>query len=153
MESAPDQSVAAHVAAALARLLRDDVYLLEVDANERSISHRLALYLEEEFPGRDVDCEYNRDRHEPKRLQLEPENVRSDDEQGKTVYPDIIVHKRGEPRNLLAIEIKKDTGENGDKDLQKLRALRHQLGYSYALFIRFGTRRDAGVTELQWSRE
>jgi len=43
MDSAPDREMAAHVAAALAQLLREDVYLLQIDANERSVSHRLAV--------------------------------------------------------------------------------------------------------------
>jgi len=100
-----------------------------------------------------VDCEYNRDEHNSKRLELDTETIRSDEDQAKTVYPDIIVHERGKSKNLLAIEIKKDSGESSDKDLRKLRALRRQLGYSYGLFIRFGTGRRAGVTELCWSLE
>lgn len=63
--TAPDRDVAEHVRGSLLRLLAEDAYLFEADANERSISHRLALYLEEEFPGWNVDCEYNRDQHEP----------------------------------------------------------------------------------------
>jgi hypothetical protein len=156
IETAPDHEVATHVAAAVTRLLRSgdgDRYLLEVDANERSISHRLALYLEDEFPGWHVDCEYNRDGHDPKRLQLEPDTVLSDDDQGKTVFPDIIVHKRGQVQNLLAIEIKKDSGESSKHDLEKLAGLRKQLGYTHALSIRFGTGRLAGTAESEWSAE
>jgi hypothetical protein len=153
LDNAPDREVAMHVATAIERLLREDDYLLKVDANERSISHWLALYLADEFCEWDVDCEFNRDWHDPKRLQLEPDHLYSDDDQGTTVYPDIIVHRRGEPKNLLAIEIKKDSGGNGDKDLRKLRALRGQLGYTHGLFLRFGTGHHAGVTELHWSSE
>jgi hypothetical protein len=152
IEEARDRDVAEHVRTALSRLLKEDAYLLEADVNERSISHRLALYLEEEFPDWDVDCEYNRDEHEPKRLRLDPESVQSDDTQGTTVYPDIIVHERGKPRNLLAIEIKKNNGGNGNKDFCKLRGLRNELGYRYGLFLRFDTTASgAGISELRWS--
>jgi hypothetical protein len=40
-------------------LLSRDSYLLVADVNERSI-HRLAMYIQEEFPEYDIDCEYNR---------------------------------------------------------------------------------------------
>jgi hypothetical protein len=155
IETAPDREVAEHIRTALFRLFREDAYLLRADANERSISHRLALYLEEEFPQWDVDCEYNRDRHEPKRLHLDPEPEQSDDAQGTTVYPDIIVHERGESRNLLAIEIKKSNGESAEKDFRKLWVLRHELGYQCALFLRFNTAANAGegITEMRWSVE
>lgn len=152
IEEAPDRDVAEHVRVALSRLLREDAFLLEADANERSISHRLAVYLGEEFPRWDVDCEYNRDGHEPKRLQLNPESVQSDDAQGTTVYPDIIVHKRGRPENVLAVEIKKSNGGRGERDCRKLGRLRSELGYRFGLFLRFETGKSSrGVTEACWS--
>ena len=131
--TAPARVVAEHVRTSLKRLIAEDAELFEADANERSISHRLAIYLEKAFPGWHVDCEYNRDGHDPKRLQLNPETIQSDDEQGTTVYPDIIVHQRGKPKNHLVIEIKKCNGGSRDKDLRKLRALRKELGYTFAL--------------------
>ena len=50
---------------ALDQLLRADAELLNNDVNERSISHRLACYLEPLFPGWNVDCEYNRKHDDP----------------------------------------------------------------------------------------
>jgi len=41
-------------------LIKNDFYLLEIGANERSVAHKLAEYLKQEFPNRHVDCEYNR---------------------------------------------------------------------------------------------
>ena len=152
IETAPHRDVAEHVRTARSRLLKEDTYLLEAGVNERSISHRLARYLEEQFPDWDVDCEQNRDGHEPKRLRLDPESVRSDDTQGTTVYPDIIVHERGTRRNLLAIEIKKSTGGSGQKDVRKLSGLRHELEYRCGLFLRFNTGADGvGISEVRWS--
>ncbi|MCL4678252.1 MAG: hypothetical protein KJ017_06625 [Alphaproteobacteria bacterium] len=123
---------------ALEKLLVADFDLLEHDANERSISHRLAVYLESYFPGWNVDCEYNRDGHEPKRLSLQVDaSVNLDDSHAKTVYPDIIVHKRGTDQNLLVIEIKKSSNpeSDGKKDKEKLKAYKSELGYKHAVFI------------------
>ena len=41
-------------------LIKNDFYLLEIGTNERSVAHKLAEYLQQEFPNRHVDCEYNR---------------------------------------------------------------------------------------------
>ena len=60
--------VLARVRRAAARLENDDRLLFELDANERTLTHRLALYLDSEFAGWNVDCEYNRRRHDPKVL-------------------------------------------------------------------------------------
>lgn len=52
---------------ALKILLKNDAYLLEHDVNERSITHKLAEYLQQElrkyseFNDYQVDCEYNKD--------------------------------------------------------------------------------------------
>ena len=56
------------VSHALSELLFIDHDLLGIDANERSITFRFAMYLQQCFPGWTVDCEYNRDSIEPKRL-------------------------------------------------------------------------------------
>ncbi|WP_085866193.1 hypothetical protein, partial [Klebsiella pneumoniae] len=83
------------VSHALSELLFNDHDLLSIDANERSITFRFAMYLQLSFPGWNVDCEYNRDGVEPKRLrhlELYPD---SEDVEAKTVFPDVIVHRRG----------------------------------------------------------
>ncbi len=115
---------------ALELLLRLDAYLFETDVNERSISHKFVSYLQEEFKGWDVDCEYNRDHHDPKILNLpgiSSLEVRPDDVQAKTVYPDIIVHHRGTEDNLLVIEIKKaNNPESIDFDMLELKEYKEQ---------------------------
>ncbi len=138
--------------AAIQLLLERDVYLLRSDANERSISHRLALYLQQQFAGWDVDCEYNRDGHEPKRLSRSPRRVSTDDSQGQTVYPDIIVHHRGLADNLLVIEMKKSTNPQSDnEDIDKLARYKEHLSYGFALFLRLGTGPHTGtILRMQW---
>ncbi len=132
---------------ALSQLIRSDADLLRIDANERSITHRIALYLEKYFSGWNVDCEYNRDGHEPKRLGLNPEQISSDDTNGKTVYPDIIVHKRNTDNNLLVIEVKKTFEDAAaEHDREKLRLFKNEFGYQYAAFVKVVAERY----EIEW---
>jgi len=138
---------------AILRFLEKDGLLLEIDANERSISHRLAGYLQEEFWDWDVDCEYNRKGHaEVKRLNLPVERISSNDTEARTVFPDIVVHRRATSDNLLVVEVKKTTSHiSSERDIQKLQAFREQLGYQYALFLKFVTgESEIGVAEMRW---
>lgn len=142
------------VRTAIELLIKKDAPLLKIDINERSITHKLALYLQDSFKGWDVDCEYNRNRYDTKRLsiggdvRLTVETTQTDDEQGKTVYPDIIVHHRGTDQNLLVVEVKKTTSHvSKDFDLNKLHEYKRQLGYSYALFLNFPSEIVAGGLE------
>ncbi len=114
--------------------------LLDVDASERSITHKLAEALQEVFevlPDMHVDCEYNR--HGPlvkKILVYRGERIGPDDLDAKTVYPDIVIHTRGnDSNNVLVIEVKKRTNSRraSDSDRTKLKALtgiefRYQVG-------------------------
>lgn len=112
--------------------------LLTYDANERSISHKLAEILQGLVGDQwDVDCEYNRDRHDSKRVQLPVAGTHSDETKSRTVYPDIIIHKRGTGDNFIVIEIKKSSNvESDDHDKNKLKSYRDELGYQYSVFIR-----------------
>ncbi|MHB1758467.1 MAG: hypothetical protein ACYCT9_13360 [Leptospirillum sp.] len=133
-------------------LLADDGDLLRNDVNERSITHRLACYLQELFPEWNVDCEYNRLNIDTKKLLTYKKNVKSDDTEGTTVFPDIIVHKRGSGKNLLVIEVKKTTNAKKDTcDLEKLDKFKGELGYKHALFLRLKTKTsDIGVEKSEW---
>lgn len=135
---------------AVRQLHQRDSYLLAVDAHERAIAHRLASYLQDQFTDWDVDCEYNRDGHEPKRLDLPPRQHPPDDDRATTVYPDIIVHRRGTSDNLLVIEMKKTTHTDADGvderfDKLKLQQYKSKLSYRHALFLRVMT--GAAYTE------
>ena len=119
-------------------LLEHDRELLVVDANERSITHKLAEHLQAEFPGWNVDCEYNRDGFDPKRMTYTVESVSTDNTEAKTVFPDIIVHERGtQARNLLVIEAKKRTSGNANSDREKLKAYKLQMSYTFAYSVVF----------------
>ena len=66
------------------------------------------------FPGWEVDCDYDRLGERTMRL---PHGsiVSTDDHLGKSVYPDIVVHQRDIPNNLLAIEVRKATQSPADR--------------------------------------
>lgn len=131
---------------ALEEFMRLDLTLLRDNVNERSITHKLAEYLEKRFRGYDVDCEYNRNQGEVKKIQHFPETVGTDDTNATTVFPDIIVHQRGKPEgigNLLVIEVKKSASSEKEKqrDRIKLKAYKRdpRLKYEYAVFLEFRT--------------
>lgn len=140
------------VARALSELLGNDNDLLGIDANERSITFRFAMYLQQHFPDWTVDCEYNRDGTDPKRLghlELYPD---SEDDEAKTVFPDVVVHRRGTRNNYLVLEFKKSTSRiDRQIDLRKLRGYKQQLGYEHALFVEVGTEGQAIITMLEWA--
>ncbi len=138
------------LSASLEKLIRLDSDILLIDVNERSISHRLAVYLEEHFTDWNVDCEYNRHNANPKRLNIQGRNTRSDDIEAITVFPDIIIHHRNTDDNLVVIEMKKSTSsENEEYDIRKLRAFKSELNYQFAIFIRVKTNGDSGI-EIRW---
>ena len=121
-------------------LLARDAELLGRDVNERTITHRLAIYLERRLGEEwDVDCD-NRDFDNAKRLNLPPRaSPTSDDIHARTVFADIIVHKRApkEQHNLLVIEVKKTTNPEGDRwDLTKLERFRKEFGYEVVAFVK-----------------
>ena len=130
-----------------------DHYLLRVDASERSISHRLAMHLTSRFPNFDVDCEYNRAGFDVKRLKLRERTPRDDELEAVTVFPDIVVHKRGNNEsNLLVVEMKKSSSNvSSDYDFEKLRAFVRELGYKYSVHCTIGyDRSGALIRDIVW---
>lgn len=129
---------------AIKRLYARDQVLLEDDTNERSITHKLGEYLQQEFPRWHVDCEYNREGHDdskriPRDLPERSTDDTEDDTEAVTVYPDIIIHERGEEKNLLVMEVKKTHHQDLDWDKKKLETfVRGKLDYDYGLLLRIG---------------
>jgi len=149
-----DEEVFEKVDQAINLLIEKDGYLLEIDANERAISHRLGLYLQLLFEDWYVDCEYNRNLDSPKRLETYQDRINPNEQAVNiaetdpiTVFPDIIVHERGCRNNLLIIEIKKKTSRIGNEfDYFKLKEFKYQYGYRHALFLKLKTgSKDIGV--------
>ena len=55
-----EQELKSRVTDAVCLFLTEDRKLLEYEAHEQAISHRIAVYLEPSFKGYHIDCEYNR---------------------------------------------------------------------------------------------
>ena len=140
---------------ALNSLIARDGWLLQQDLSEQSISHRLACYLDNSFEDYEVDCEYNGDvnrENDKKAISILKDRLQQfrllrqhemDDIESqlttRTVFPDIIIHKRGTNEyNLCIVEIKKTSSRVPfDYDAIKLSAytgsdfgnsLKYQLG-------------------------
>lgn len=169
------ENLKAQVRQSLDRFMSRDCYLLKQDVSERAITHKVAEAIQSVFllsNGYDVDCEYNRvGPHDIKKLSQSAsrhckngeeslisasktlsfatgdsfEKVSKRGNNGRRVYPDIIVHRRGrKDDNLLAIEVKKSRrGKKAiRKDEEKLKEyVRGQLRYKYGLLVvlRVGT--------------
>lgn len=116
-----EQTLYEKVRRALCGFFESDRDLLEKGANERSITHKLAEHLQCQFRHLNVDCEYNRHGLNAKILSRFAECIGEDDSRDRMVYPDIIVHRRGEDKsNLLVIEAKKTTMEDmGSKSMKR----------------------------------
>ncbi len=113
-----------------------ETHLFEKDLGERTLTHRLAVHIEKQFPGWEVDCDYDRLGERTLRL---PKGaiVSTDDHFGKSVYPDIVVHQRDVPNNLLAIEVRKASNHQlPEHDQHKLRALTDpHLWFAYRIGV------------------
>jgi hypothetical protein len=98
-------------------------FLLDKDFGERTLTHRMAVHIERQFDGWEVDCDYNR--LGERLLKLPHESIVStDDGLGKSIFPDIVVHRRAIPENLLAIEVRKEINHQpAEHDHHKLRGL------------------------------
>ena len=120
--------------------LEKEKTIIKNDTNERTLTQRLAFYLELQlrknikYENYSVDCEYNRKEKDIKRLKFGKNTDK------KEIYPDIIVHQGKIKNNLIAIEMKKTTSRNTDKikDIEKLEALTDRKNdYHYTLGIYF----------------
>jgi hypothetical protein len=121
------------VIAAIVDLHSCDSDLLYRDVNERSITHKLAEHLQRGFSDWHVDCEYNRDGDDVKRLELplRGELTSTEATEARTVFPDIVVHRRGTDHNLVVVEVKKHGGAVDTKDREKVEAFVTSPGYRY----------------------
>ena len=135
-----------------------DRELLVGNLSERCIAARLAMYLQHAFADFEVDVEYNRDGHHPKRLGISEDCANSRDADGNAlVVPDIIVHRRG-PKgpNVLVIELKKTTNPIGTGcDQERLLAFRRTFKYQFGALVECETRAgsEPAMTLLEWIDE
>lgn len=166
---------------AFEKLLENDSFLLENDLHERTISHWFAVYLNDEiqdsFPKEkyNVDCEYNRDvtrkDGNAKKVLLLKDDINKEFQKTSSkaleyfaegsVYPDIIVHKRGSnANNLLVIEIKKSNSRvDSNFDKHKLKAYTRKdfeedvLKYEYGVFLEIEVCSESNNIKTSWFSE
>ena len=114
----------------------DDNAEIEKHVGERAIVFRFGLYFQKVldecgmFYGYNLDCEYNRNGSDPKRLIV-----------GDRIFPDLILHRRGNnDGNLLVIEFKGWWNRKQEYDEKKIRQLidkngefRYHEGYAIIL--------------------
>jgi hypothetical protein len=132
------------VVTALSEFYARETFLFEHDLGERALTHRFAVHLERQFPGWDVDCDF--DRLGARTLRLPRGSIVStDDHLAKSIYPDIVVHQRDIPDNLLAVEVRKASNHQSlEHDQQKLRALTDPhlwFAWSAGVFLVLGNNR------------
>jgi hypothetical protein len=128
--------------------LKSEPKLFSIQINERTLTQRLSLKLQPFFDGiLSVDCEYNRmwDGGDMTKKLPHPEQTWTNDDEGRTVFPDIIVHVRDAPfENLLVVEAKRNhRGEKlPEKDETKLKLFTDPKGdfqYRSGAFVNFAT--------------
>ena len=143
------------VSNALELLSKADFYLLEKGLNECSINHMLAYHLQSQFQEWHVDCEYNKNWDKIKKVDLPKDKVDWTDTEAKSVFPDIIVHRRGgNGPNLLVIEVKKSSNKSDRRhDYNKLKEYAKTLSYSCALFLEIGTKEKASEWSFDWRKK
>ena len=139
---------------ATARVQKEDNHLLMIDVSERCIAARLAMYLREYFADYDVDTEYNRHGEDKKKLyDLVDKHDCSRDrgDEGQTVLPDVIVHRRGDDdSNLLIIEMKKSANQDGmTRDRRRIQAFRAELGYESGALVVCKTKGHSAIF-VEW---
>ena len=145
---------------ALALVTERDRDLLEDGRNERAVAHRLAVYLEDQFQGWHIHCEFNRqgstngpeDERSRKQISAEPPLLPPSEEGGvwALVDPDIIVHRRRTKLNLLVIEVKPASSAGIKRDKAKLMKYLtdEHLGYTFAVLVTYRIGADAGFEAL-----
>jgi hypothetical protein len=141
------ENVRAAVRNAIQKLIKEPK-LSDFQINERTLTQRLSIHLQSAFGPLFVDCEYNRmwtaRGDKMKVLPWSAEPTLTDDIDGKTVYPDIIVHERGtQHNNLLVIEAKRRGPKlpKDQKDYLKLCAFTDRkefFHYAWGAHLYFG---------------
>lgn len=132
------EALKARVARCIERLRDHDAYLL-THGHEQSITHRLAMYLQDEFPGWHVDVEFNRNLDDAKRMSYQRDTDAFPTEHG--IRPDIIVHQRGTRRHLLIVEAKR-RGQPVADDVEKLKRATEregELAYAHGALVELAT--------------
>ena len=152
------------------KLYNDDLFLIKNDVNERSISLKLASYIQYKINRLEkywnVDCEYNRigkdeiitKRFSNKDFITKAKELLGNSEETLTstkaisIFPDINIHHRGltgSENNLLVIEIKKEERLDLKNkfikyDFLKLDQYCNELNYQFGVFLNINSIETTG---------
>ncbi len=139
LTDAQKQEVKEKVEICLKELIEKDHFLLETSVHERTITARLAMYLQKQFKLK-VDSEYDKHGEQIKKMLMGIKEC-SKRKKNDYVIPDIIIHTRNtDADNILVIEMKKKKKDNCD--IKKLERFTEQSGifkYKLGLFIKFNS--------------
>ena len=132
---------------AINSFLTNEKDLFEIDSNERTISQNFSTYLKPIFPEWDVDCDYNRDMKNIKKLEIKGEI--------KSIYTDISIHHRESQENYIVIEIKKSpphsiSNKKVKANLKRLQKMTSddKYHYKYGLFALFYVKEKSGKNPI-----
>lgn len=141
MKAPNEMTVRRRFDAAIACFLANDEHLLRVRASERAMCHKLAEHLQQVFRSWHVDCEYNRDGDTPKKL------IGRGFTEDRSVFPDIVIHRRGTSENCLVLEAKCSDAPEAQAvlDREKLNLYISELGYHYGVFLTFNVREPYSI--------
>ncbi len=139
---------------AVSALIAEQPSLLELAIHEQSISHRIAMHLEQRVEaGLHVDCEYNRHLDFAKIIEISDidhaarktcgcsacRDTNDPIDRERRFRPDIILHQRNtDAQNLIVVEVKRDKFCPFDE--AKIKAMTKQQGvfrYRIGVFIYF----------------
>ncbi len=127
------------------KLYREDSYLFQHALCERCIMFRFAHYLQNEFSGYFVDCEFNKNAFEGQPPSSKV--MQNEDGELKKIYTDIIIHRRNSRTEdqLLCLEMKlRKRAWNSDfKRLEKMtneggftnNGIQYVFDYDFGVFL------------------
>ncbi len=127
-------------------LYKNEHFLITNTANEGSITHKFAEYIQFRFPEWNVDCEYNR------RGEDVPEDLPNQD----TSYSDVIIHLRNTQYNLVVIEAKRVRTKNStnyeinEHDKSKIKTYVESPDYHYQFGLWIYFHRKIEEAKLCW---
>ena len=129
------------VAEAVERLIVDQWELHFYDVGERTVTSQLFRYMSEhsQIPSElRVDHEYNRHEGATKTIRSRVADEDLDPPGEKRIFPDVVVHRRGDDdENWLVIEAKRGFVCD-DLDREKVAALIEQYRYRWGALLAFG---------------
>ena len=137
----------------ISKLVKNDNHLIQTEAGELTINHRLAIYLESNLPKQhktlNVDCEYFKDI-----TNANTTNINRKENNNKKPVPDIIIHKRGYnfPTNYIYLEAKRE--KSTKEDISKIQSfIKDKYCYKFGVYIRYFENTDFILYDIYYNED